>query len=136
MLPPGPLESTCFGYWREVSILSIARASEFRQVLVPPGSPDAQPPPPFLELSTKTSLKGRFAALLSSIVLLFAGQHTPHRLFLQVLFSPNVLRTNRVVLDLPCHSTLVPTVAGAVSSAFAAAVRRVLGVSRLNCLIL
>ena len=73
---------------------------------------------------------------MSSTVLLFAGQHTPHKLFLQVLFSPNVLRTNHVVLDLLCHSTLVPTVAGAVSSAFAAAARRVLGVSRLNCLIL
>jgi len=136
MLPPGPLKSTCFGYRKEVSILSSARASELRQVLAPPGSPDTQPSPPFAEIATQISLNGRFAALLSSTVLLFAGQHTPHKLFLQVLFSPNVLRTNHVVLDLLCHSTLVPTVAGAVSSAFAAAARRVLGVSRLNCLIL
>ena len=55
---------------------------------------------------------------------------------LQVLFLRSVLRTNQVVLALLRHSTLAPTAAGAVSSVFAAAVRRVLGVSRLNCLIL
>ena len=69
-------------------------------------------------------------------LLLFAAQHTPHKILLQVLFLRSVLRTNQVVLDLLCHSALAPTVAGAVSSIFAAAVRRVRGVSRLNCLIL
>jgi len=61
--------------------------------------------PPF-ELSTKISFSGKFAALLSSTVLLFVAQHTPRKLFPQVLFSHGVLRTNHVVLDLLCHSTV------------------------------
>ena len=73
---------------------------------------------------------------MSGTVLLFAAEHTLHKLSLQVLFFRSVLRTNHVVLDLHCYSALAPTAVGAVSSVFAAAVRRVLGVSRLNCLIL
>ena len=121
---------------KKVSVLPIARASEFLQILALPGNPDAQPPPPFFEFSAQISLTGRFAALLSSTVLLFVAQDTPRKLILQVLFLRSVLRTNHVVLALLRHSTLAPTAAGAVSSVFAAAVRRVLGVSRLNCLIL
>ena len=119
-----------------MSILSIARATESPQILAPAGNPGAQPPPPFPKFLPQLSLNGRFAALLSGTVLLFAAEHTPHELSLQVLFLRSVLRMNQVVLNLLTHSTLAPTAAGAVSSVFAAALRRVLGVSRLNCLIL
>ncbi len=102
----------------------------------PQETPTRNSTPPFFYPKTKLAPNGRFAALLSGTVLLFAAEHTPHKLWLQVLFSRNVLRMNQVVLDLLTHSTLAPTAAGAVSSVFAAALRRVLGVSRLNCLIL
>jgi len=59
-----------------------------------------------VELSTRISLSGKFAAPLSSTVLLFVAQDTPRKLFLQVLFSHGVLRTNHVVLGLFCHSTV------------------------------
>jgi hypothetical protein len=91
-----------------VSILSIARASEFLQILAPATNPDAQTLPPFFELLTQLSLNGRLAAPLSSTVLLFAAQDTPHKLSLQVLFFRSVLKRNQAVLGLLFHSTLAP----------------------------
>ncbi len=89
-----------------MSILSIARATESPQILAPAGNPSAQPPPPLPELLPQLSLDGRFAALLSGPVLLFAAEDTPHKLSLQVLFFLSVLRMNQVVLGLLWPSAL------------------------------
>jgi hypothetical protein len=66
----------------------------------------------------------------------FAAHDTLPIRFPQVFFLRSAPVTDYLVLELP-YSSFAPTAAGEDSSTFGvAAVRRVLGVSRLNCLIL